>query len=95
MHTSRISTQLPGPKVGLLISSNFPKALELVDIVASEYGGPLAVENFAGWAIVGTLYVCNKEHSTVSCSRVAVKEVGLHKPYGHHFRARFQQTTRP
>ena len=32
--------QLPGAKVGLLIGSNCPKALEPVDIVASENGGP-------------------------------------------------------
>ena len=77
--------RLPGAKVGLLIGSNCPKALEPVDIVASENGGPFAVNTFAGWAIVGPLHMCNKEHSTVSCSRVAVKEVCSDRPFDHHF----------
>ena len=53
--------------------------------MASENGGPFAVKTFAGWAIVGPLHMCNKEHSTVSCSRVAVKEVGSDRPFDHHF----------
>ena len=53
--------------------------------MASENGGPFAVKTFAGWAIVGPLHMCNKEHSTVSCSRVAVKEVGSDRPFDLHF----------
>ena len=34
---------------------------------------------------MGPLHMCNKEHSTVSCSRVAVKEVGSDRPFDHHF----------
>ena len=82
---AELPPRLPGAKVGLLIGSNCPKALEPVDIVASENGGPFAVKTFAGWAIVGPLHMCNKEHSTVSCSRVAVKEVGSDRPFEHHF----------
>ena len=82
---AELPPRLPGAKVGLLIGSNCPKALEPVDIVASENGGPFAVKTFAGWAIVGPLHMCNKEHSTVSCSRVAVKEVGSDRPFDHHF----------
>ena len=82
---AELPPRLPGAKVGLLIGSNCPKALEPVDIVASENSGPFAVKTFAGWAIVGPLHMCNKEHSTVSCSRVAVKEVGSDRPFDHHF----------
>ena len=56
-HLERIAdcmpSQLHGAKVGLLIGSNCPKALEPIDIVASEKGGPYAINTFAGWAIVG------------------------------------------
>ena len=82
---AELPPRLPGAKVGFLIGSNCPKALEPVDIVAGENGGPFVVKTFAGWAIVGPLHMCNKEHSTVSCSRVAVKEVGLDIPFDHHF----------
>ena len=38
-------TRLPGAKVGLLIGSNCPKALEPVDIVVSKSCGPFAVKD--------------------------------------------------
>ena len=51
-HLKRIAdcmpSQLHGAKVGLLIGSNCPKALELIDIVASENGGSYAINTFAG-----------------------------------------------
>ena len=34
---------------------------------------------------MGLLHMCKKEHSTVSCSRVAVKEIGSDRPFDHHF----------
>ena len=76
---------MPGAKVGLLIGSNCPKALEPMDVVASENGGPFAVKTFAGWAIVGPLNMCNKEHSTVNCNRIATKEIGSKRLFDHHF----------
>ena len=88
-HLKRIEEELPprlpGAKVGLLIGSNCPKALERVDVVASENGGPFAVKTFAGWAIVGPLNMCNKEHSTVNCNRIATKEIGSKRLFDHHF----------
>lgn len=78
-HLKRIEadlpSRLPGAKIGLLIGSNCPKVLEPMDILASENGGPFAIKTFAGWAVVGPLYMSNKEHLTVNCNRVAVKEI--------------------
>ena len=49
-HLERIAdcmpSQLHGAKVGLLIGSNCPKALEPIDIVARENGGPYAINTF-------------------------------------------------
>ena len=78
-------SQLHGAKVGLLIGSNCPKALEPIDIVASENGGPYAINTFAGWAIVRPLNLSKKDHQTVNCNRIAVVEVGSEKPLDHHF----------
>ena len=77
-HLNRIAdcmpSQLHGAKVGLLIGSNCPRALEPMDIVASENGGPYAIKTFAGWAIVGPLNLSKKDHQTVNCNRIAVVE---------------------
>ena len=77
--------QLPNAKIGLLIGSNCPKALEPKDVLASKDGGPFAIKTFAGWAIVGPLYMCNEEHPTVDCHRVAAVEVCSGRHLDHHF----------
>jgi len=76
---------LPDARIGLLIGSNFPKALEPVDVLASEDGGPFAIKTFAGWTIVGPLYMCSKEHPTIICHRGAAKEVDSGRHLDHHF----------
>ena len=77
--------QLPNAKIGLLIGSNCPKALEPIDVLASEDGGPFAIKTFAGWAVVGPRYMCNEEHPTVNCHRVAAMEVCSGRHLDHHF----------
>ena len=88
-HLKRIATDLPtqlsDAKIGLLIGSNCPKALEPLDVLASQDGGPFAIKTFAGWAIVGPLYMSNKELPMVNCNRVAAKEVGSDRHFDHHF----------
>ena len=88
-HLKRIAadlpSQLPGAKVGLLIGSNCPKALEPMDVVASENGGPFAIKTFAGWAIVGPLHMSNKEHQSINCNRIAAKEIGSQRYFDHHY----------
>lgn len=52
-----VPSKLHGAKVSLLIRSNCPKDLEPMDILASANGGPYPFKTFAGWAIVGRLYM--------------------------------------
>ena len=54
-------------------------------MLASEDGGPFAIKTFAGWAVVGPLYMCNDEHPTVNCHRVAAMEVCSGRHLDHHF----------
>ena len=77
--------QLPDAKIGLLIGSNCPKALEPKDVLASKDGGPFVIKTFAGWAIVGPLHMCNEEHPAVDCHRVAAVEVSSGRHLDHHF----------
>ena len=39
--------QLPNTKIGLLIGSNWPKALQPIDVLASKDGGPFVIKTFA------------------------------------------------
>ena len=80
-----LPTQLPNVRIGLLIGSNCSKALEPIDALASEDGGPFALRTFAGWAIVGPLYICGTEHSNVNCHKVAATEVGSGNHLDYHF----------
>ena len=61
---------IPGVKVGLLIGTNCPKAIEPKDFIAGKDDGPYAVLTFAGWTIVGPLHVSGVRTSTLSCNRI-------------------------
>lgn len=77
--------QSPNARISLLIGLNCPKALEPAGILASDKGGPFAINTFARWVIMGSLYMSSTKHPVVSCCRVAAKEVGSGKHHGHHF----------
>ena len=83
--TIELPTQSPNVRNCLLIGSNCPKALEPIDVLAIEDGGPFAIRTFAGWAIVGPLYMCGTEHPNVNCHRFAAMEVSSGKHLDHHF----------
>ena len=80
----QVPTYMTNVKIGLLIRTNCPKAIEPKDFVASKNGGPFAVLTFAGWTIVGPLCMSNNDHS-VDCNRIIVQEAGLDRPSEHHF----------
>ena len=50
------------------------KALEPVEIIASQDGGPYAYKTKLGWCIVGPI-VSNKNGEASRCNRIAVKDV--------------------
>lgn len=79
-----LSTQLPNVKIGPLIGSNCPEALEPIDVLGSEDGCPFAIRMFAGWVIVGPLYMCGTKHLNVSCRSVTATKVGSGRHLDHH-----------
>ncbi|CAB4008562.1 Hypothetical predicted protein [Paramuricea clavata] len=87
-HLERVVEQvhpyMENVKIGLLIGTNCPQAIEPRDFVASNNGGPFAVLTFAGWTIVGPLYLSDNENE-VDCHRIVVQEIGSDKPSEHHF----------
>ena len=87
-HLSKIADKLPAcipeAKIGTLIGSNCPKAIEPKDFIVSEGGGPFAMKTFAGWTVVGS-QPGPHDSADLSCHRVVVEEVVPGKPFHRHF----------
>ena len=71
-------------RVGLLIGANCMKALEPTRILQSQDGGLYAHKTRLGWYVVGPIN-CTAKNCSISCSRVAVKDVASSKLGSHHF----------
>ena len=83
MPISNGTVQRDDLQVDLLIGANCINALEPMQIIQSEGGGPYAYKTRLGWCIVGPIN-CTTEEITMSCNCVAVKDV-LSKLASHHF----------
>ena len=88
-HLSKIAKKLPAhipeAKIGILIGSNCPKAIEPRDFIVSEDGGPFAMKTFAGWTVVGSQSHRYDHTANISRHRVLVEEIVPGKPFQHHF----------
>ena len=86
-HLNRIADQIPerlqDSKIGVLIGTNCPKAIEPRDFITSQRNGPYAVVTFAGWTIVGPLYI-NKKQESINSNRICVKELNQVKSSMDH-----------
>lgn len=58
----QVRSYMENVKIGLLIGTNRPRAIEPRHFVASSNGGPFAVLTFAGWTIMGPLYMSDDVH---------------------------------
>uniref|UniRef100_A0A8C8DI38 Uncharacterized protein n=1 Tax=Oryzias sinensis TaxID=183150 RepID=A0A8C8DI38_9TELE len=66
--------------IELLIGANVPQALEPLEVINSEDGGPYAIRTKLGWTVNGPLRretdgATNCEHSEISVNRVSVVEL--------------------
>ena len=63
------------------------QALEPVDVISSQCGGPYAFCTILGWCIVGPIEDKVGNHGTVSCNLVRVAEAGIRENSiaKHHF----------
>ena len=68
----------------MLIGANCMKALEPVEIIAGQNGGPYAYKTKLGWCIFGPI-VCNRNEEAFKCNRIAVKDSVTGKLLLHHF----------
>ena len=60
------------------------EALEPVETVASQDGGPYPYKTKLGWCIVGPI-VSNKNAEALRCNRIVVKNAITGKLLSHHF----------
>ena len=60
------------------------KALEPIQVIATESGGPYAFRTRLGWCIVGPIMNGNNKDS-ISCRRVAVRDASASQVALHHF----------
>ncbi|KAK3700746.1 hypothetical protein QZH41_001902 [Actinostola sp. cb2023] len=90
-HLKYVADTMPpymqGVEVGLLIGTNCPKAIEPKDFVVSKDGGPYAVLTFAGWTVVGPLYVAEGSTTMSSCcNRIVATDICTNKPPKLHYK---------
>ena len=81
----RIHPVIPNVKIGLLIGTNCPKALEPKDVVSSKNGGPFVIQTFAGWTVVGPLVASNSKCRITQCNRTVTKEMAVEQRTNSHF----------
>ena len=88
-HLARVADHLhplmSNVKIGLLIGTNCPEAIEPKDFVTSQNVGLYAVKTFAGWTIIGPLHVSSDGPATVNCNRIVAKEIRSDVPVDHYF----------
>lgn len=75
--------------VDLLIGANCAKALEPVDVLPSQDGGPYAYRTILGWCIVGPIKSEGKNNYSIkSCHKIAVNDIGNNGIAKHHFESK-------
>lgn len=72
-----IKPHMPHMKIGLLIGSNCPAALEPLEVVPTSGNGPFAMRLRHGWTVNGPVYVKlnSEQEDSVECHRIAIQEL--------------------
>ena len=79
------TVQNPSVYVGVVIGDNCLPALVPTEFIRSEADGPYAYKTKLGWCIVGPIAQGNKGKETMTCNRIAVKEINSSNLANHHF----------
>ena len=77
-------SQGQGISIGLLIGGNCSKALEPLEVIPSEQGGPYAFKTLLGWCIVGTIFETTFD-TAVACNRISVQDKVSKNVASHYF----------
>lgn len=70
--------------VGILIGSNCSNALEQIEVIPSQLGGPYGFKTRLGWCIMGRIAKENSAAKTV-CNKIAVQDVFHNNIASHYF----------
>ena len=86
-YLDRIQSHIPQNEekvnVMLLIGGNCPVALEPVEVIKSQKGGPYAVRTILGWCITGP--ILSQPSSSTKCNLIATRDVSNGQLSPHHF----------
>ena len=82
------TVQNPSIHVDVLIGANCLPALEPTELIGSEAGDPYAYKTKLGWCIVGPIGQGKSGKETMTCNRIAVKEINSSNLANHHFRSK-------
>ncbi len=78
-HLEKLAKKLPKydpkMKIGLLIGSNCPEALQPKEVISAENNGPYAVKYKHGWTVNGPIELVVGEKDEVSCNRIVLQEM--------------------
>ena len=77
-------TQGQCTSIGLLIGGNCSKALEPLEVIPCEQGGPYAFKTLLGWCIVGMIGETTFD-TTVACNRISVQNKVSKNVASHYF----------
>ena len=69
--------------VGLLIGADCLKAIEPIDVIKSQNGGPYAYKTILGWCVVGP--IDQPSTNQLKCNRIAVRDAAKESTASHHF----------
>lgn len=72
-------------EVGLLIGGNCPKALEPLQTIHSEQGGPYAYRSRLGWCVAGPMCIDQPIKISSSCNRISVQKVDGNESIANHY----------
>ena len=72
----KLPDYVPNMKIGLLIGSNCPRALEPLEVIPAKCEGPFAVRYRHGWVLTGPVSApCSTSNEIVTCNRIMYTDV--------------------
>ena len=83
------AVQNPSMHVGVIIGADFLQALEPMEFIRSEAGGPYAFKTKLGWCIVGSIDQRNNGKQ-MTCNRITVFLIYSDNLGNHHFQIKME-----
>ena len=77
--------------IGLLLGADCPRALQPLEVIASEDNGPFAMRTSIGWCVSGPAVQNKSGRCNVTCNRIQVEENDLDKMFSSLYEMEFNE----